>query len=121
MRRRARDRVSAAPVARRAPVRPSRPATSPLGGSLEQALEAIADDRRIELVTALFLISIVEKCVEATNREQTLTQATMLDLLRLIKRLVGDAEAGLQLRNLRKALSKLGAESIARGRRQRGT
>jgi hypothetical protein len=74
------------------------------GNGLERALELIADDRRIELVTALFLVGIVEKCVEA-NRKQPLTQATLLDLLRTIKRLIGEAEQGLQLRNLRKALA----------------
>ncbi len=102
MRRRARDRASAAPAAVGPSLsRPQRPL--PSGNGLERALELIADDRRIELVTALFLVGIVEKCVEA-NRKQTLTQGTLLDLLRTIKRLIGEAEQGLQLSSLRKAL-----------------
>ncbi|MBS0418020.1 MAG: hypothetical protein JSR66_09925 [Proteobacteria bacterium] len=87
---------------------------------MERALELIADDRRIELVTALFLVGIVEKCVEA-NRKQTLTQGTLLDLLRTIKRLISEAEQGLQLSRLRKALEAEMVEVLppSRARRHR--
>src|SRR5262249_7422624 len=81
MRRRARDRASEESVASKRGPSSARDGRK----EVDHALELVADDLRVQVVTALFLIGLVEKSASA-HRSPVLTPDYLLDLLRTVKR-----------------------------------